>query len=130
MRKTGGDKKMSVLLLVSLCVIIGVIAQLAMKKGMNIVGATNLKDILSVKVFSIVFQKYVFIGIALYVLASLIWLVVLSQAELSFVYPLISVGYVITAILSWFLFKENLTLVRFFGILMICGGVYLIVLKI
>ena len=130
MRKTGGDKKMSILLLVSICVIIGVIAQLAMKKGMNIVGTTNLKDILSVKVFSIVFQKYVFIGIVLYVLASLIWLVILSQAELSFVYPLISVGYVITAILSWFLFKENLTLVRFFGILMICGGVYLIVLKI
>ena len=130
MRKTGGDKKMSILLLVSLCVIIGVIAQLAMKKGMNIVGTTNLKDILSVKVFSIVFQKYVFIGIVLYVLASLIWLVILSQAELSFVYPLISVGYVITAILSWFLFKEDLTLVRFFGILMICGGVYLIVLKI
>ena len=121
---------MSILLLVSICVIIGVIAQLAMKKGMNIVGTTNLKDILSVKVFSIVFQKYVFIGIVLYVLASLIWLVILSQAELSFVYPLISVGYVITAILSWFLFKENLTLVRFFGILMICGGVYLIVLKI
>jgi len=123
-------KRMSVLLLVLICVIMGVAAQLAMKNGMNIVGTVSLKDIFSKKVFSIVFQKYVFIGIALYVLASLVWLVVLSQAELSFVYPLISVGYVITAILSWFLFKENLTLIRFFGILLICGGVYLIVLKI
>jgi len=123
-------KRMSVLLLVLICVIMGVAAQLAMKNGMNIVGIVGLKDIFSKKVFSIVFQKYVFIGIALYVLASLVWLVVLSQAELSFVYPLISVGYVITAILSWFLFKENLTLIRFFGILLICGGVYLIVLKI
>ncbi len=121
---------MSVLMLVSLCVTMGVIAQLAMKKGMNIVGAVNLKDIFSSKVFSIVFQRYVFVGIVLYVLASLVWLVVLSQAELSFVYPLISVGYIVTAILSWFLFNENLTLFRFLGILLICGGVYIIVLKI
>lgn len=121
---------MSVLMLVSFCVILGVVAQLAMKKGMGIVGAVDLKNIFSKDVFSIVFQKYVFVGIVLYFLASLVWLVVLSQAELSFVYPLISVGYILTAILSWFLFKENLTIFRFFGILLICSGVYLIVLKI
>jgi len=121
---------MSVLMLVSLCVILGVIGQLAMKKGMNIIGAIDLKNIFSTKLFSIIFQKYVFVGIVLYFLSALVWLVVLSQAELSFVYPLISVGYIVTAVLSWFLFNENLTLFRFFGILMICGGVYLIVLKI
>ena len=121
---------MSVLILVSICVIIGVIAQLSMKRGMNTVGMVGLGDIFSQKVFSIVTQKYVFIGIILYVLASLIWLVILSQAELSFVYPLISVGYVITAILSKLFFNESLTLFRFLGILLICGGVYLIVLKV
>ena len=121
---------MSVLILVSLCVIMGVIAQLAMKKGMNMVGVVGLKDIFSEKVFSIVFQRYVLVGIVLYFLAAMIWLVILSQAELSFVYPLISIGYIITAILSWFLFKENLTLFRVVGILLICSGVYLIVLKI
>ena len=121
---------MSVLILVSVCVIIGVVAQLSMKKGMSIIGSVGLKDIFSPKVFSIVFQNYVFIGVVLYFLAALIWLVILSQAELSFVYPLISVGYVITAILSWYLFKENLSLFRFLGILLICGGVYLIVLRV
>jgi len=121
---------MSVFMLISLCVIMGAIGQVAMKKGMNTVGVVGLNDIFSTKVFSIVLQRYVFVGLILYFLASLVWLVILSQAELSFVYPLISVGYVITAILSWFLFKENLTLFRFFGILLICSGVYLIVLKI
>ncbi len=121
---------MSILMLVSLSVIMGVIAQLSMKRGMNTIGVVSLKDIFSDKVFSIVFQKYVLVGIVLYVLASLVWLVILSQAELSFVYPLISIGYIATAILSWLLFKENLTLVRFFGILLICGGVYLIALKV
>jgi len=130
MRNIRRDKKMSVLMLVLLCIIMGVLGQLAMKKGMDIIGTISLKDMFSEKIFSIVFQSYVLVGIILYVLASLVWLVILSQAELSFVYPLISVGYILTAILSWFLFKENLTLFRFFGILLICGGVYLIVLKI
>lgn len=125
--KVGG---MSVLLLVLTCVIIGVFGQLAMKKGMNTVGTIGLRDIFSSRVFSIVFQRYVFIGIVLYLFASLIWLVVLSLEELSFVYPLIAIGYIITAILSKFLFGESLTMFRFFGILLICGGVYLIVLKI
>jgi len=124
------EKRMSVLLLVSFCVIIGVIAQLAMKRGMNMVGTVSLKDIFSKKVFSMVFQRYVFVGVVLYFLAALVWLVVLSQAELSFAYPLISMGYIITAILSKLFFNENLTIFRFFGILLICGGVYLIVLKV
>ncbi len=123
-------KKMSVLMLVALCVIMGVIAQLAMKRGMNMIGVIGLKNIFSKEIFSVLFQKYVFVGLILYFLASLVWLVILSQSELSFVYPLIAIGYIITALLSWFLFKENLTFVRFFGILLICGGVYLIVLKI
>jgi drug/metabolite transporter (DMT)-like permease len=127
-RKLESDR-MSVLLLVLTCVLVGVFGQLAMKKGMNLIGAINLKDIFSWRIFQIVFQRYVFIGIILYVLASLIWLVVLSKEELSYVYPLISIGYLITAILSKIFFGESLTFFRFFGILLICGGVYLIVAK-
>ena len=121
---------MSFLLIVLTCVILGVFGQLAMKKGLNMIDVISIRDLFSIRVFSIVFQRYVFIGIVLYLLASLFWLVALSQEELSFVYPLIAIGYVFTAILSKFLFNESLTMFRFFGILLICGGVYLIVLKI
>lgn len=122
--------KMNVLLLVLICVGVGVVGQLGMKKGMNTIGNIGLKDIFSSRIFQIIFQKYVFIGMAFYVFGSLLWLVILSQAELSFVYPMISIGYVITAILGKLLFNENVTFFRFLGILLIIGGVYLIVLKI
>lgn len=122
--------KMNVLFLILICVGMGVIGQLSMKKGMNIIGNIAVKDILSTRIFEILLQEYVFIGMVFYVLASLLWLVILSQEELSFVYPLISIGYIITAILSKFLFNESLSLFRFLGILLIFGGVYLIVLKI
>jgi len=124
------DGKMNVLFLVLICVSMGVVGQLSMKKGMNIIGNIVVKDVLSSRIFEILLQKYVFIGMIFYVLASLLWLVILSQEELSFVYPLISIGYIITAILSKLFFNESLTLFRFLGILLIFGGVYLIVLKI
>ena len=130
MRKLVKVKKMSVLLLVLACVVIGVFGQLVMKKGMNVVGVVTLRDIFSSRIFSIILQRYVFVGVILYLLASLIWLAVLSQAEVSFVYPLIGIGYILTAILAWVFFGERLTIFRFLGILLICGGVYLIVLKI
>jgi drug/metabolite transporter (DMT)-like permease len=101
-----------------------------MKKGTNTIGVITIKDIFSMKLFSIVFQKYIFVGIVLYMLGSMIWLVALSQEELSFIYPLIAIGYVLSSILAWFFFGEKLTLFRLFGIFLICGGVYLIVLKI
>ena len=121
---------MSVLILVLICVIIGVLAQLSMKRGMQTIGAIDIKSIFSTNIFSIIFQKYVFVGMILYFFASLVWLVILSRAELGYVYPLISIGYVITAIFGKILFNENLTLLRFLGILLIFGGVYLIVLKV
>jgi drug/metabolite transporter (DMT)-like permease len=122
--------KMDVLLLVLICVSMGVIGQLGMKKGMNTIGNIGIKDIISPRIFQIILQKYVFIGMAFYVLSSLVWLVILSKAELSFVYPMISIGYIITAVLSKFFFNESLSLYRFFGILLICGGVYIIALKV
>jgi len=123
-------KKMDVLILILTCVIIGVFGQLFMKKGMNSIGNIDLNELFSPRIFSIVFQRYVFIGIVLYILASIIWLAVLSKAELSFAYPLIGLGYIFTSVLAWLFFGEKLTLIRFLGILLICGGVYLIVLKI
>jgi len=121
---------MDVLILVLACVIIGVFGQLFMKKGMNSIGNVDLKELFSQRILSIVFQKYVFVGIVLYIFASILWLAVLSKAELSFAYPLIGIGYIFTSILAWFFFGEKLTLIRFLGILFICGGVYLIVLKV
>ena len=123
-------KKMDVLILILTCVAIGVFGQLFMKRGVNSIGNIDLKQLFSPRIFSIVFQKYVFVGIILYIMASIIWLAVLSKTELSFAYPLIGIGYIFTSVLAWFFFGEKLTLIRFLGILLICSGVYLIVLKV
>lgn len=121
---------MNVLVIIALCVILGVLGQIFMKRGMNAVGKISITNIFSREIFSIVFERFVFIGITLYLLASLFWLVVLSRAEVSYAYPLIGTGYILTAILGWILFKENLTALRLLGTILISAGVYLIVVKV
>jgi multidrug transporter EmrE-like cation transporter len=118
---------MSVLLLIFVSVILGVFGQIALKQGLNSIGKFELKDLLTSRVFSLVREKFIVLGIDLHVLATAIWLVVLSQKELSFAYPLIAIGYILVAILGKILFNENLTFFRIFGIILIVLGTYFIV---
>lgn len=117
-----------VLFLIFSAILLAVFGQLSMKKGMSNVGEIALKQLFSKRIFSF-FEKFVIIGISLYVISTTLWLVVLSQEELSLVYPLVGTGYVLTAILAKLFFKEKLTTFRMLGILLIIVGAYLIVAK-
>jgi len=124
-----GGKKMNVLLIVAMCVVMGVLAQLLLKKGMNTVGLVSIKDLLTEKVFSIVFDKFVLVGLALYGLSALLWLVALSMEEVSYIYPLVGTGYILTAILAWVFLGENLTVMRLLGIALISLGACVVIMK-
>ena len=56
----------------------------------------------------------------------LLWIKVLSKVELSYAYPMVSLGYVLVMIFSYFLFKENITPLRIAGVLFIILGVVLV----
>ena len=117
-----------VIMLIFVAILLAVLGQLSMKKGMTNIGQIAIKELASKRIFSLL-EKFVVIGIALYVISTGFWLVVLSQEELSFAYPLVGTGYVLTAILAKIFFKENLTAFRMAGIILIVIGAYLIVAK-
>jgi multidrug transporter EmrE-like cation transporter len=119
-------KKMEAIVLVLISVLLGVSGQLSLKQGMRKIGNFELEYFITTKVFEILKEKFVILGIFCYTIATIIWLVVLSKAELSFVYPLLAIGYVLIAILSKFLFNENVTFVRFLGIILISIGIFLL----
>jgi len=123
------DGKMEVLILILISIVLGTFGQIAQKMGMNIIGKIDLKDVFSMKIFSIITQKYVFLGIVLYLFASVTWLVVLSKEEVSYAYPLIGLGYVFVAIISKLVFNENLTYFRLIGIILITVGAYFVITK-
>lgn len=102
-------------------------AQVMLKKGVMTLGGVSLaggNPIL--KVLEIAFQPYVFFGLVLYVVAMASHLYVLSKVDLLFAYPFLSLSYVAVAIAAWFVFDENLSLLRIGGIAFICIGTVLI----
>lgn len=70
-------------------------------------------------------NPFILLGMASTSISSIFWLAALSKADLSYAYPMISIGYIITAVASWMFFEENLTLIRMAGIFVICSGVFL-----
>jgi drug/metabolite transporter (DMT)-like permease len=84
----------------------------------------SLQDI--VKLF---FNPYIFVGLIIYGAATVIWLYILSRAELSLVYPLQSLCYVTAAVAAVLIFKENIPLTRWGGLGLIVLGAYFVSIK-
>jgi drug/metabolite transporter (DMT)-like permease len=116
-----------VLSLILLDVALNVAGQLSLKFGMSRMGnfALSLPDLTSVFMRAAT-NPYIILGLFCYGTGFLVWLIVLAKAEVSYAYPMISLGYVFTAILAWHLFGENVTPIRIAGILITCLGVFVI----
>lgn len=118
-------KMIELFALVAVAVLLASFGQVYMKKGLK-EKPLDVREIFSAKIFSTVFEPNVFIGLTLYVVSAVVYLTILSKAEISYVYPMIAIGYVITAFLAKMYFNESITALRWVGILLILGGVFLI----
>ncbi len=111
------------MILISVC--LAAIGQLFLKKG-----AMSLDDSFGNGIFntisSIFLNFYLVCGLALYGIGSIIWIAVLSKVDLSYAYPMVSISYVIVALLAILLFNEKIFLVHWVGMSFIVIGVMLI----
>lgn len=114
-------------LLILVGVLLNASAQLLLKAGMNQIGHfqfsyENLIPI-SMKVMA---NLPIIGGLFAYVISVGVWLLVLSRVEVSFAYPMLSIGYVVNAVAAYYLFGEEISLIRMTGIFVIITGVYLV----
>ncbi len=65
-------------------------------------------------------------ALAAYGLSVVVWVVGLSRVPVSQAYPLLSLGYVLAAVLAWLLLGESLPWLRMAGIGVIIIGVYMV----
>ena len=113
------------LLLTGIC--LSVVGELLLKHGMNRFGVLDLTPATLIPtLFRVFTQVPILLGFVLVFSASIFWLAVISRVQLSYAYPLLALGYVVTALLSRFIFDEAISPTRWAGILIICGGVYLV----
>jgi len=113
--------------LILLGVLLNAMAQLCLKQGMRQVGhfAFTIDNLLPIG-FKVALNPFVFAGLTCYVISVVVWLLALSRVDVSYAYPLLSVGYIVTAFAGQFFFGEVLGPTRWTGIVVICIGVYLI----
>ncbi len=113
---------MKTLALVLFSVLMGVTGQLCLKAGVS-GGGINM---LSLEFFKLFLRPLIIGGFLAYGISSLAWLMVLSRTELSYAYPMVALAYVFVFILSWLLFKEQITWPRIVGMALICAGVVMV----
>jgi multidrug transporter EmrE-like cation transporter len=65
-------------------------------------------------------------GMLCYATSICVWLAALSKAPVSTAYPMLSVGYIVVAVVSAVWLDETLSPAKVLGIVLICAGVVLV----
>jgi multidrug transporter EmrE-like cation transporter len=99
-------------------------AQLLLKAGVTPLGelSVDLHNLLPT-MLKVLMQWPIVAGLACYVISVGVWIVGLSRVEVSIAYPMLSMGYVVNALLAWWLFGEALGPMRWAGMVLILAGV-------
>ena len=110
--------------LLMLGVLLNAAAQLLLKAGANRVGefAFTLDNVLPVGA-RLATSAPILAGLGCYVVSVVVWILALSRVPVSVAYPMLSLGYVLTAIAAYFLFGEAVSVQRVLGIVIIIVGV-------
>jgi drug/metabolite transporter (DMT)-like permease len=84
-------------------------------------GAAHLKD-----GFWHILNPKLALGVALFLLSSVFFILGIRHGELSVLYPMVSLGYIWTLLWSRIFFKESFTRQKFFGLGLILLGVFFV----
>jgi drug/metabolite transporter (DMT)-like permease len=77
-------------------------------------------------IINVLISPWFICGGILYVIATCVWVYLLSKLPLSFLYPMQSLAYVFGLIVAMVIFKEYVPAIRWVGVSVILLGVYLV----
>ena len=101
--------------LVFCCTLLGAVAQIFMKTGVN-----QMQHLDPIRILT---NVPLLAGYCLYGINTLMLMLALRDGELSVLYPIIALSYVWVTILSIVIFNDNLNVWKIAGIALIIGGV-------
>ena len=108
-------------------VMLNAAAQLLLKAGTTRIGefAFSADNIIPIG-WQLATQPFIVAGVGCYVISLVVWIMGLSRVPVSIAYPMLSIGYIVSAIAAWYLFGESLTAQKMIGIGFIIIGVFLV----
>ena len=104
----------------TIVVLANVFGNFFMKKGMPVALAGPFEYV------TVLFRPWVTLGVGLLILWMLARMALLSWADLSYVVPVTSIGYVLVALVGRVFLNEQISVTRWAGIALIMGGVALV----
>jgi len=109
-------------------VLLNAVAQLLLKAGTNALGgAIHLTmDNWFQTGLKVATQLPILGGLACYVVSLVVWIIGLSRTDVTIAYPMLSLGYVVSALGAWLFLGETVTLQRLAAIGVIMIGVVLL----
>lgn len=120
--------RLSTLLLIVCSVGMATTAQLLLKVGMSDVSvqASIESRRWAALALQLAQNAWVIAGLLLYTFGAVVWLLVLARVELSFAYPFVGAGFIVTMLFGWWFLGDALGVERVVGTLLIAAGVVLI----
>ena len=108
-------------------IVLNALAQLLLKAGTNAVGAIHLDSgNLLPTAIKLATQLPILGGVACYLASLVVWIIGLSRVDVTIAYPLLSLGYILNAVGSWYFLGETLSAQRMLAVGVIIVGVALL----
>ena len=108
-------------------VLLNAAAQIFLKAGTNTLGVVSFStgDWFG-QALRVGTNPHIIGGMFCYAFSLVVWIMALSRVPVSIAYPMLSIGYVVSAVAAYFLFGETLGVSRWLGIGFIIVGVWLV----
>lgn len=108
-------------------VLLNAAAQLLLKAGTNAVGHFEFHygNIVPVG-WKLATEPHILTGMVCYVVSLVVWLMALSRVQVSIAYPMLSIGYVVNAVVAYMWLGEDVGFMRMLGIGVIVLGVVIV----
>jgi len=116
------------IMLILFSILLSSFAQIVLKMGMSnpgVLSAIQSQDTFNI-VKTIATNIFVIGGLGLYFASAAVWLLVLAKVDVSFAYPFVGLGFIITMLLAFFINGEVLSTTKIAGTLCIALGVAII----
>ena len=119
---------MKIIALILASVSLSALAQLVLKLGMSgeRVQRVLAGDSLVSGLMTVATDGRVLLGLFMYGVGAVMWLWVLARVDLSFAYPFVGLGFILTMVFGYAFLAETMSIARVAGTLLIVAGVVLV----
>ena len=120
-----------IVLLVLMAEIFGAVGQTLFKKSTNTIKVHSLKDVGTIVRFllDILAKPYIWVGFLCITGGLVMWLIALAQGDLSLVYPISSMQYILILISAHVFLKERVDVMKLIGTFLVVVGIILVALS-